>query len=115
MNMNMSGKTSAFALAAVLVCGGPLISGSLLRAQDADQSHHSSDSERAKQDMHRAGHETKNAARDAARGTKRGTKSAYYKSKDHTRRAVNKTKNTTKGAVRGAKAGAREPDESSPR
>ena len=66
----------------------------------------------AKQDMHNAGRETKNAAKDVGHGVKKGTEKGYDKTKKGTKKAWTKTKDTTKGAVHGAKEGAKKTDDS---
>lgn len=77
----------------------------------------SSDRDAARQDMHNAGQDTKDAARHAGRATKNGTKDAYndtkngtkkgwHKTKRGSKKAWNKTKGATKGAYNGAKNGA---------
>jgi hypothetical protein len=63
----------------------------------------------AKQDMKKAGHQSKDAAKDAGHGVKQGTKHAYHSTKRGVKKGASKTKNTTKGAVNGGKAGAKEP------
>lgn len=52
----------------------------------------------AGQDMHNAGHETKEATQDAAHGTAEGTKKAYRKTKRGTKRAAHATERGTKKA-----------------
>ena len=72
----------------------------------------SRDDNSAKQDMHNAGTETKDAAKDVGHGVQKGTAKGYAKTKRGTKRAWHKTKDTTKGAVNGAKEGARQSDDS---
>ena len=62
----------------------------------------STDKDAARQDAHRAGQETKDAARDTGHAIKHGSKHAYNKTKHGAKKAAHKTK----GAVRGAKNGA---------
>lgn len=68
------------------------------------------DMHNAGQDLHTAGHETKQAAKDTGHATKKETKKGYNKTKAGTKKAYNKTKDTTKGAVEGAKEGAHQPE-----
>lgn len=77
----------------------------------------SSNKDTAGQDMHKAGHDTKDAAKDtghavkkrskdAYHNTKHGTKKAWRSTKHGTKKVWHKTKGATKGAVHGAKNGA---------
>lgn len=77
----------------------------------------SSDKDTARQDAHRAGQDTKNAANDTGHAVKNGSKHAYHSTKNGTKKgwdktksgskkAWHKTKNGTKGAYNGAKDGA---------
>jgi len=91
-------------LAGSLVCVPGLAAG-----QPLNPSQESAEGSAAKQDMKKAGHETKNAAKDAGRATKEGTKKAYHSTKKGTKKAWHKTKNTVKGGAEGAKDGARQP------
>jgi hypothetical protein len=99
--MKTKRQLSALLLAVGLVCASALQFGQpAFAVQDSG----------AKQDMKKAGHETKDAAKDASNGTKQGTKKAYHKTKAGTKKAYSKTKSTTKGAVDGAKDGAKKPE-----
>lgn len=53
----------------------------------------------AGQDMHAAGHDTKDAAKDTGHATKNETKKGYNKTKTGTKKAYHKTKKETKKAV----------------
>lgn len=77
----------------------------------------SSEGDAARQDVHRAGHDTKDAAkhtgravkngtRDTYNDTKSGTKKTWHKTKHTSKKAWHKTKGATKGAYNGAKDGA---------
>lgn len=81
---------SATLLAAALACAPALAVGQ------------NSDKDTARQDAHRAGQDTKNAARETGHAVKNGTKHAYHKTKHGAKKVAHKTK----GAVRGAKNGA---------
>ena len=48
----------------------------------------------AKQDMHAAGHDTKNAAVNTGHGIKTGTKKGYHKTKHGVKKAYHSTANT---------------------
>jgi hypothetical protein len=94
-------------LAAALACAPSLVF--------ASQS--SSHEDTARQDMHKAGRDTKNAAKDTGHAVKNGSKHAYHstrngtkkgwnKTKSGSKKAWHKTKGATKGAYNGAKNGA---------
>ncbi len=53
----------------------------------------------AKQDVKKAGDETKKATKDAAHSTKKGTEKAYDKTRNGTEKAYDKTKDATKDAA----------------
>jgi hypothetical protein len=55
----------------------------------------------AGQDMHSAGHDTRNAAVDTGHATKTTTKKGYSKTKHGTKKVYHKTKHTTKKAWHG--------------
>ncbi len=99
LSMTMKRQVSAFLLGAALTWAPASVWSQQNPSQDSG----------AKQDMHDAGHETKNAARDAGHGVKQGTKKAYHATKKGTKKAWHKTKSTTKGAANGAKEGAQQP------
>lgn len=104
--MTMRRQFPAFLLTAALACTPALVFGQQSTTdQDRDAQHRSE----ARQDMHNAGQDTKDAARNAGHATKRTTKKAYHKTKRDTKKAWNKTKSTTKGAVHGGEEGAHQP------
>jgi hypothetical protein len=49
----------------------------------------------ASQDLHQAGHDTKNAAKDTGHGISEGTKKVYHKTASGTKKVAKKTKSTT--------------------
>jgi hypothetical protein len=99
--MKTKSQLSALFLAAALMCG-PALGWSQPSAPSQDSG--------AKQDIERAGHDTKEAAKDTGHAVKQGTKKTYHATKRGTKKVWHKTKNTTEGAVNGAKEGAKKPE-----
>lgn len=102
--MTMQRQFSTLILTAALAFTPALVFGQQ-NSTGQDTEHHSD----ARQDMHNAGQDTKDAARNVGHATKRTTKKAYHKTKRGTKKAWNKTKSTTKGAVHGGEEGAHQP------